>query len=84
MSQKQKLVAELLSRSRQDWHFDELRIIVEEFGYVQVSDKGSHRTFKHPKDPKLLTLKESGSGAELRCYARDVRKRIESLIAMKS
>ncbi|WP_417519854.1 type II toxin-antitoxin system HicA family toxin [Minwuia sp.] len=30
------------------------RLLTE--GWQEVSRKGSHRTFKHPKEPKLVTL----------------------------
>lgn len=50
-----------------------------EAGYREVSRKGSHRTWKHPGDPKLLTVKDPGGGEVAPGYIRLAIKRIAAL-----
>ncbi len=79
MTTREKLVAALLARERKDWRYDELAAILFESGYKHVSSDGSHRTWKHPEDPLVITLKET-SGFPSRAYAHDVRKRVTALL----
>jgi predicted RNA binding protein YcfA (HicA-like mRNA interferase family) len=34
--------------------------VLSEHGWVFVRQKGSHKTFKHPKNPNLLTIPDHG------------------------
>lgn len=79
MTQRGKLIDDFLAKSRRDWRYDELTTILRAYGYIHVTSNGSHRSWKHPGDPRVLTLKDSAAGHELRCYANDVRKRIQAL-----
>ena len=79
MTQRGKLIDSFLSKERKDWRYDELATILAEFGYQLVSSDASHRTWKHPEDPLVITIKE-GSGHQLRAYARDVRIRINAFL----
>ena len=79
MTTKSKLIAAFVDKERKDWRYEELATILTEFGYEKVSSDGSHRTWKHPEDPLVLTIKD-GSGHQLRAYAHDVRKRVKAIL----
>ena len=61
------------------WRYSELARMLFDAGYREVSRKGSHRSWKHPIDPKLLTVKDPGSGPVAPGYIRLACKRVAAL-----
>ncbi len=78
MTGPEKLLAALMKGAKKDWRYGELAAILELVGFHVVAEEGSHRSWKHPSDPNVLTLPER-NGHMLRCYFRDVRKRVKAL-----
>ncbi len=53
-----KILLKVLSGSK-NVRFDELVFLLEAFGFVLKRTKGSHRIFKHPLVPELLSVQPS-------------------------
>lgn len=82
MSRREKRLAALRANPK-GWRYDELRTILEEFGFQTSTFGTSHRVFKHPSGARV-GLVDSGSGALLPVYAKAVLKAIDSLPAPTS
>ena len=61
------------------WRCAEFERILTAGGYLEVSRKGSHRTWKHAKDPKLFTFRDAGHGPVSPGYVRLLAKRIHAI-----
>ncbi len=79
MSRKEKRLAALRANPK-GWRYDELRSILEEFGFQTSTSGTSHRVFKHASGIRVV-LVDSGSGTLLPVYAKAVLKAIDSLPA---
>lgn len=79
MTRKEKRLATLRANPK-GWRYDELRTILEEFGFQTSTSGTSHRVFKHPSGIRV-GLVDSGSGTLLPVYAKAVLKAIDSLPA---
>ncbi len=60
------------------WRYKELARVLQHMGYAEVSRKGSHRTWKHQNDPKLMTIPEHGRPLPAG-YIRNAVRRITAL-----
>lgn len=65
-------VASALQGKKTGYRYSDLARWMNRAGAVEVSRKGSHRTWKHPSG-RYVTLRE-GSGHVLPCYVSDVGK----------
>ncbi len=61
------------------WSYNSAARQLRYAGYVEVSREGSHRTWKHPDDPKLFTIQDRGNRRVHRGYIRALVKRIDAL-----
>lgn len=52
-------------------------------GFSEKSQSGSHRTWKHPDDRKLFTVKDPGSGDVKPGYIRELVGRVDRLIELE-
>jgi predicted RNA binding protein YcfA (HicA-like mRNA interferase family) len=82
VSRKEKRLAALRANPK-GWRYDELRTILEEFGFQTSTSGTSHRVFKHPSGIRV-GLVDSGSGTLLPVYAKAALKAIDSLPAPTS
>jgi predicted RNA binding protein YcfA (HicA-like mRNA interferase family) len=82
MTRKEKRLAALRANPK-GWRYDELRSILEEFGFQTSTSGTSHRVFKHPSGSRV-GLVDAGSGTVLPVYAKAVLKAIDSLSAPRS
>lgn len=82
MTRKEKRLA-LLRANQKGWRYDELKSILEAFGFQTSTSGTSHRVFKHPSGVRVGIV-DSGSGTVLPVYAKAVLKAIESLPAPPS
>lgn len=71
-----------LAGRRSGVRYRDLRAILESVGAAEVSRAGSHRTWKHPAVPYLLTLVE-GSGDVLAVYIKKTKKYLEAILATR-
>ncbi len=60
---KKKLLRKLLS-SPTNARFDEVRRLVDAFGFRLVRTSGSHHIFSHPEIPELVNLQEVSGEAK--------------------
>ncbi len=60
---KRKLLQKLLA-SPSNARFDDVRTLVEAFGFSLMRISGSHYVFKHPAIPDLLNLQEADGEAK--------------------
>jgi predicted RNA binding protein YcfA (HicA-like mRNA interferase family) len=79
MSRKEKRLA-LLRANQKGWRYDELRTILEEYGFQTSTAGTSHRVFKHPSGARVGIV-DAGSGTLLPVYAKAVLKAIVALSA---
>jgi predicted RNA binding protein YcfA (HicA-like mRNA interferase family) len=63
MSQKDKLLAKILSGSK-NIQFDEFVILVEAFGFHLARINGSHHIFQHPTIAEQLNLQNKNGQAK--------------------
>ena len=63
MTRAPKLLAKALAKNK-NLRFDELKILVEAFGFRQVRSSGSHRIFTHARVAELLNLQSVGGKAK--------------------
>ncbi|MEO8611439.1 MAG: type II toxin-antitoxin system HicA family toxin [Chloroflexota bacterium] len=61
MSKKRKLLKKALSGSK-NFHFDDLILLLEAFGFVLKRISGSHHIYKHPSVPDLLSIQPAENG----------------------
>jgi predicted RNA binding protein YcfA (HicA-like mRNA interferase family) len=69
----------LLAGEVTGWSYKDLARVLGAAGYQEVSRKGSHRTWKHPADPRLFTIPDHGGGDVAPGYIRAAAKRIAAL-----
>jgi predicted RNA binding protein YcfA (HicA-like mRNA interferase family) len=77
MAKAADLLERLLAGQCKNWRYPELAQVLRSVGYQEVSRSGSHRTWKHPEDPKLLTV--PGGGPLQQGYIRLAARRIRGL-----
>jgi predicted RNA binding protein YcfA (HicA-like mRNA interferase family) len=82
MSRREKRLA-LLRENQKGWRYDELKTILEEFGFQTNTSGTSHRVFKHPSGARVVIV-DSGSGTLLPVYARAVLAAIDLVSAPSS
>ena len=58
-----KLYDQLLANPNKIIRFSDLRGLFAAFGFVERAGKGSHRNFKHPSVPLILTAQPRGKDA---------------------
>ena len=73
MSRFNKLLQRIMALSR-DLRFDEVRKVLEAYGYVMYSSGGSHRKFRKPGRDTITIPEES---PVKQAYVVDVRDAIE-------
>ncbi len=56
----------------------EVEQVLEVWGYIRRSGKGSHQNWKHPHLPKILTIATHGKEVP-RYITRELRKLLETL-----
>jgi predicted RNA binding protein YcfA (HicA-like mRNA interferase family) len=61
------------------WRYRDVARVLQHFGYSLVSQKGDHRTWKHPGDPLLLTVPDWGGEPLRQGYIRLVVRRIRKV-----
>ncbi|HEU5423934.1 MAG TPA: type II toxin-antitoxin system HicA family toxin [Nitrolancea sp.] len=59
MSRRDKLIARILARPPQA-DFDDVRAVLEEFGWVLARERGSHCTFAKPGEYPIIVPKVGG------------------------
>lgn len=82
---RRRRAEKLLERARrpdgqQGWRYDQLRRILEEYGFKITNPRssGSHRFFKHPQSGVRVGIPDQGSGTVLPVYVREVVKQIDA------
>ncbi|MEO6808286.1 MAG: type II toxin-antitoxin system HicA family toxin [Isosphaeraceae bacterium] len=60
---KRKLLRKLLA-SPNNARFDDVRVLIEAFGFRLVRVSGSHHIFSHPAVPELVNLQEVAGEAK--------------------
>lgn len=75
MSKWEKLISRILALSN-DLRFDEIRKVLESYGYIMASPRGgsSHCTFRKPGNPPVTIPKH---GVVKRVYVQIVKEIIE-------
>lgn len=63
MTKPSKLYEQLLANPTAIISFRDFQRLLEAFGFVHKRTKGSHRSYKHPKVPDLLTIQPIGKDA---------------------
>lgn len=63
MTRPDKLYAFLLTNPSIDISFRDFEALLVAFGFEMRSGKGSHRNYKHPDVPVLLTIQPRGKDA---------------------
>ncbi len=63
MSKWTKLYEQLLADPNRIISFRNFEGLLEIFGFVHRRSKGSHRSFRHPKVPSVLTIQPRGKDA---------------------
>lgn len=63
MTRPDKLYASLLANPKLQISFRDLEALLVAFGFEMRSGKGSHRNYKHPNVPVLLTIQPRGKDA---------------------
>lgn len=63
MTKPSKLYAHLLANPNTIISFRDLQRLLEAFGFVHKRTKGSHRSYKHPSVPGLVTIQPIGKDA---------------------
>jgi predicted RNA binding protein YcfA (HicA-like mRNA interferase family) len=63
MTRIDKLYASLLANPRAPISFRDFEALLVAFGFEVRSGKGSHRNYKHPDVPVLLTIQPRGKDA---------------------
>jgi predicted RNA binding protein YcfA (HicA-like mRNA interferase family) len=63
MTKPSKLYQQLLANSNTIISFRDLQRLLEAFGFSLRRTKGSHRSYKHPKVPGLITIQPIGKDA---------------------
>lgn len=63
MTKPSKLYEQLLANPNVTISFRDFQRLVEAVGFVHKRNRGSHRSYKHPKAPGLLTIQPIGKDA---------------------
>lgn len=63
MTKPTKLYEQLLANPNVIISFRDLQRLLEAFGFVHKRTKGSHRAYKHPSVPCLVTIQPIGKDA---------------------
>lgn len=70
MSRLAKLVTKFLSHPS-EVRFEEVRLLLETFGFEEVRSKGSHHSFRHP-DGRKITIPKKGGQQVKGSYVRQI------------
>lgn len=79
MSRAEKDLERMLAGRHTGWSCKDLQRMLAHVGYKPVSQRGSHRTWKHYADPKLFTFPDHGSGELDPGYIQAAARRIRDL-----
>lgn len=63
MTKPPKLYEQLLANPNSTTSFRDFQRLLEAFGFVHKRTKGSHRSYKHPVVPALITIQPIGKDA---------------------
>jgi predicted RNA binding protein YcfA (HicA-like mRNA interferase family) len=63
MTKPAKLYAQLLQSTSRSVSFREFVALIESFGFVHVRTRGSHKSYLHPRCPKLVVVQPNGKEA---------------------
>jgi len=63
MTRPDKLYTSLLANPKLQISFRDFEVLLVVFGFEMRSGKGSHRNYKHPAIPALLTIQPRGKDA---------------------
>ena len=63
MTAAAKLYDQLLANPNRIISFRDFMRLLEAFGFVHKRTKGSHRSYRHPKVPSILTIQPIGKDA---------------------
>ena len=63
MSRAAKLYQQLLANPNTIIRFRDLQTLFAAFGFIERQGKGSHRNYKHPEVPLILTAQPRGKDA---------------------
>lgn len=63
MSKWSKLYQQLLSNPNMIVRFGDLEGLLRAFGFVHLRTKGSHKSYRHPMVPDILTVQPRGKDA---------------------
>ena len=64
MTRIDKLYASVLASPGQIVAFQDFVALIESFGFRHVRTKGSHRSYTHPRCPRLLVIQPKGKDAK--------------------
>lgn len=64
MPKPSKLFEQLLANPKQIIAFRDLERMLAAAGFALKRRKGSHRSYRHPKSPRILTIQPNGKDAE--------------------
>lgn len=77
MGQLEKLKARIASCPR-DFSYDELRTLLSQLGFREITGAGSARKFYRELDKRLISLHEPHPGRIIKVYMiRDIAKKLE-------
>lgn len=63
MTKASKLYERLLANPNAIIRFRDLQLLFAAFGFIERSGKGSHRNYRHPRVPAVLTAQPRGDEA---------------------
>lgn len=75
MSKLEKLIQKLL-RDPPELSYDEVYYILTNFGFHEISNQGSHHTFRNDKKQKI-TIPKKGGQIVKRTYLKQIVKLLE-------
>lgn len=64
MSKASKLYEKLLQTPRRIVTFRDFERMLVAFGFVLKRERGSHKSYRHPRIPEVLTVQPAGKDAE--------------------
>lgn len=60
MARWKKRLERMRNNPRDDWRYEQVVAVLERCGFKLVSSKGSHRTWRHPWDPRITIADHGG------------------------
>lgn len=82
MTRWKKRLERMRNNPRDDWRYEQVVAILQRCGFYLVSSSGSHRTWKHPSDPRI-TIPDHGAGGLKPVYVEAVVVVVDKVLGGK-